>query len=288
MKFSFYPGCSLKGVSNNYEQSLYAISKALGIELVELEDWNCCGATSYMSINELLSHVISSRNLAIAEKTGLDLIAACPACYVCVNKANIYMTEDELLRNSIKGILKSAGLEYHGTVRVRHYLDVLVKDIGEDVLNNLVKNNLNGLKVACYYGCQVVRPWCDFDDQEMPFKLDGFIKILGGEPVHFPLKAYCCGGALLTTQENVALSLSYKLLKCASDCGAEIIITTCPMCQINLEGYQKRINRAFGSNFDMPIIYFTQMIGYALGVSIGELAINRNFNYKRIIERMHV
>jgi heterodisulfide reductase subunit B len=288
MKFSYYPGCSLKGVSNNYEQSLYAISKALDIELVELDDWNCCGATSYMSINELLSHVLCSRNLAIAEKTGLDLIAACPACYVCVNKANIYMTEDELLRNSIKGILKSAGLEYHGTVRVRHFLDVLVKDIGEDVLSNLLKNSLNGIKVACYYGCQVVRPWCDFDDQEMPLKLDELIKILGGEPVKFPLKTSCCGGALLTTQENVALKLSYKLLKCAVDNGAEIIITTCPMCQINLEGYQRKINRAFGSNFDMPIIYFTQMIGYALGISIGELAINRNFNYKRIIERMHV
>ena len=164
-------------------------------------------------------------------------------------------------------------MEYHGTVRVRHLLDVFVNDIGYDDIKAKVKRSLDGLKVAAYYGCQMVRPRPSFDHPENPQSLDRLITSLGGEPVPFPLKARCCGGSLIISEEALALELIRKILDSASANGAQCLVTPCPLCQTNLDAYQSRVNRRFKTNFDLPVLFFTQLMGIAFGLREDELGL---------------
>ena len=274
MEFSYYPGCSLEGMNKAYDKSARLVSKTLGIGLTELNDWNCCGASAYMSIQELRAHLLSARNLAIAEREKKDLVVVCPACLTTLTKSNHYMGEDLKLRRTIASALKAANLQYLGTVKVRHLLEVLVNEIGEQEIKTKVTRPLTSLKVAPYYGCQFTRPFGEFDDKEFPVMLDTLLKWLGAEPVNFPLKAKCCGGMLMTTNEPVGLGLVRSLLDCATQNGAECIATICPLCHITLEAYQGNVNKKFATSFEMPTLYFTQLMGLAFGFSRKELGIN--------------
>lgn len=276
IRYSYFPGCSLKGISLPYDMSTQSVCRALGVELMELEDWNCCGATAYMSINEFISFAISARNLALAEKTGLDIVAPCSACFTVLNKTNHYLHEDGTLKSKVDECLAAAGLEYRGSIRVRHLLDVVVNDVGSQTIEKEVKTRLEDLKVAPYYGCQIVRPSSDFDHSEFPQSLDRLMESVGAEVTYFPLKTYCCGGSLIASREHAALELIYRLLRCALENGANCIVTTCPMCHTNLEGYQGKVNRKFGSRFNLPVLYFTQVLGLALGLSAADLGLERN------------
>lgn len=246
MEFSYYPGCSLEGMNKAYDKSARLVSKTLGIGLTELNDWNCCGASAYMSIQELRAHLLSARNLAIAEREKKDLVVVCPACLTTLTKSNHYMGEDLKLRRTIASALKAANLQYLGTVKVRHLLEVVVNEIGEQEIKTKVTRPLTSLKVAPYYGCQFTRPFGEFDDKEFPVMLDTLLKWLGAEPVNFPLKAKCCGGMLMTTNEPVGLGLVRSLLDCATQNGAECIATICPLCHITLEAYQGNVNKKIG------------------------------------------
>ncbi|MGB9024119.1 MAG: CoB--CoM heterodisulfide reductase iron-sulfur subunit B family protein [Candidatus Bathyarchaeia archaeon] len=274
MEFSYYPGCSLEGMNKAYDKSARLVSKTLGIGLTELNDWNCCGASAYMSIQELRAHLLSARNLAIAEREKKDLVVVCPACLTTLTKSNHYMGEDLKLRRTIASALKAANLQYLGTVKVRHLLEVVVNEIGEQEIKTKVTRPLTSLKVAPYYGCQFTRPFGEFDDKEFPVMLDTLLKWLGAEPVNFPLKAKCCGGMLMTTNEPVGLSLVRSLLDCATQNGAECIATICPLCHITLEAYQGNVNKKFATSFEVPTLYFTQLMGLAFGFSRKELGIN--------------
>jgi len=274
MEFSYYPGCSLEGMNKAYDKSARLVSKTLGIGLTELNDWNCCGASAYMSIQELRAHLLSARNLAIAEREKKDLVVVCPACLTTLTKSNHYMGEDLKLRRTIASALKAANLQYLGTVKVRHLLEVVVNEIGEQEIKTKVTRPLTSLKVAPYYGCQFTRPFGEFDDKEFPVMLDTLLKWLGAEPVNFPLKAKCCGGMLMTTNEPVGLGLVRSLLDCATQNGAECIATICPLCHITLEAYQGNVNKKFATSFEMPTLYFTQLMGLAFGFSRKELGIN--------------
>jgi len=274
MEFSYYPGCSLEGMNKAYDKSARLVSKTLGIDLTELNDWNCCGASAYMSIQELRAHLLSARNLAIAEREKKDLVVVCPACLTTLTKSNHYMGEDLKLRRTIASALKAANLQYLGTVKVRHLLEVVVNEIGEQEIKTKVTRPLTSLKVAPYYGCQFTRPFGEFDDKEFPVMLDTLLKWLGAEPVNFPLKAKCCGGMLMTTNEPVGLGLVRSLLDCATQNGAECIATICPLCHITLEAYQGNVNKKFATSFEMPTLYFTQLMGLAFGFSRKELGIN--------------
>ena len=273
--YTYFPGCSCssEGGAKAYSRSIQSVSRVLDSEFKELDDWNCCGSTPSGSVDELGSFCMAARDLALAEKIGFDLVTPCSACYVIFNRANSYLKQYPELKAKVDESLAAGGLAYHGTVRARHVLDILTSDIGYDVIKSKVKKNLNGLKVAPYYGCQVVRPGFGFDHPEQPQSLDKLIVSLGGEPTPFPLKTRCCGGSLIITEEDLALGLIRKLLDSALSNGAECLITVCPLCQTNLDAYQSRVNKKFKTNFNLPVLFFTQLMGVAFGLSEKELGL---------------
>jgi heterodisulfide reductase subunit B len=277
MKYAYFPGCSLKGLGRAYEESLLPVMERLGVELVELDDWNCCGATAYMSVDESKACILAARNLAIAEKTGAyDLVAPCNACYLVLNKTKHYIEESPEINGSVQRALGTAGLRYSGKTLVRHPLDILVNDVGLDVIREKVVRPLKGLKVAPYYGCQVVRPYATFDDAWNPTTMDRLLATLGAEVVPYPLKTKCCGGSLTGTLPETGLRLTYILLKEAVRRGADVIATICPLCQFNLDAYHDQLARQWGP-VPIPTVYFTQLMGLAFGLPESQLGLNRNF-----------
>jgi len=277
MEYLYYPGCSLEAAARPYDESLKAVFHALGVQLKELDDWNCCGATIYMSVDEPTSLAISARNLALAEGDhGRDLVAPCSACYTVLLKTNRFLRESPELKSKVDQILGQVGLRYDLSVNVRHPLDILVNDVGLDAIARAAKRNLGGIVFAPYYGCQIVRPERGFDEAEYPTKMDRLFETLGAKAAYFPMKTRCCGGMLMTTFAEVALQLVKELLECAVENGAQCVVTTCPMCQINVEAYQKRVNKRFGTTFDVPVLFFTQLLGLALGCSDKDLGLQRN------------
>lgn len=277
MEYLYYPGCSLESAGRPYDESLRAVFRALGVALKELDDWNCCGATIYMSVDEPTSLAITARNLALAERDGgRELVAPCSACYTVLLKTNRFLRESPELKGKVDRILGEVGMRYEGTVRVRHPLDILANDVGVDAIARVAKRRLEGVHYAPYYGCQIVRPERGFDDPEHPTRMDVLFERLGARAVDYPMKTRCCGGMLMTTFPEVALELVKELLACAVENGAQCMVTTCPMCQVNVEAYQKRVNKKFGTAFDIPVLFFTQLLGLALGCSEKELGLQRN------------
>jgi heterodisulfide reductase subunit B len=252
--------------SQPYDQSTRAVFDRLGLGLHELEDWNCCGATVYMSVKETVSFAISARNLALAEPLGRDIVAPCSACYLVLNKTNRFLRELPELNANVNDALSAAGLKYDGTVRVRHPLEVLVNDVGIDEIARRASRRLDGLRIAEYYGCQIIRPERTFDDQEFPMTMDRLFAALGAQNVYFPMKVRCCGGMLMTTANDVAEKLCGDLIECALFNGADCLVTTCPLCQMNLAGYQGSLSKRFGKDLHIPVLWFTELLGLALGI----------------------
>jgi heterodisulfide reductase subunit B len=271
--YSYFPGCSLEVTNKAYDISTRNVARVLGLEMVELEDWNCCGATAYMAIHEKRAFVLSGSNLALSEKAGRDLVTVCSGCYLVLHKTNRYLNADPHLRAEVGKALEAGGMEYRGTVRVRHFLDVVVNDLGREVIERHVVRPLDGLKVACYYGCQIGRPFGDIDDPEFPTSMDRLMQWLGAEPVPFSQKAKCCGGMLMTTTPEIGRRLSGRLLRSARGARADCIATACPLCQVNLEAYQDKISASLGGDCRLPVLYFTQLLGGALGLGEKELAL---------------
>ena len=285
MNYLYYPGCSLHSTGRAYQESMLSVFKALEIPLEELDDWNCCGATSYFAIDQTEAFTLAARNLELAENQSgngnANLVAPCAACYLVLTKTQHYLTTYPDIKAKVNAALDKVGLHYEGKTTVRHPLDVLVNDYGLDKIAKRVKRPLKGLKVACYYGCQVVRPFATFDDAMYPTTMDRLVKALGGEPIDWPLKTRCCGGSLTGTIQEAGLRLSRALLVDAQKRKADILITCCPLCQHNLECYQDRINRKMDAHIDLPVAYFTQLVGVALGLPEKELGIHRLFNKPR-------
>ncbi len=275
--FAYFPGCSLNGLGKPYDESLRAVFAHLGLGLHEIPDWNCCGATTYMSVNEESAVALAARNLALAEQMNLEVIAPCSACYLVLNKAQHALLEYPKVAASVHKGLSAIGLEYHGHASVRHPLDVLMNDVGLDAIKARVRHPLAGYRVAPYYGCQIIRPYGAFDDPLRPVLLDRLMTWLGAEVVEYPVKSRCCGGTLMGTMENIGLRLNYLLLKEAKGRGANVLTTVCPLCQYNLEAYQGPMRRAFGENVDLPVVYFTQLMGLAFGLAPQALGLQRNF-----------
>ncbi|MBI4315560.1 MAG: CoB--CoM heterodisulfide reductase iron-sulfur subunit B family protein [Chloroflexi bacterium] len=282
MNYGYYPGCSLERNAAAYDVSTRAVAAHLGLGLDELEDWNCCGATEYIAINKLAAYALIGRNLALAQKQlhapgngrlaadgRAQLVAPCSACFLNLRKADRYLQDDETLRTATNEALAAGGLHYDpGTIFVRHLLDVMVNDVGFEEIKRRVTKPLAGLRVAPYYGCLLVRPRIggELSNAEYPTELDQLMKALGAEVVDFPLKAHCCGGHMTQISAEVAYELLRRLLQNAADYKADVIVTLCPMCQLNLDAYQSRVNQHFGAGFNLPILYFTQMMGLAFGL----------------------
>lgn len=273
-QYSYYPGCSSGATAVGLGLSTQAVARPLDMELIELEDWNCCGSAPYGSLDEPESVVVVARNLALAEKKGLDLVTPCSSCFITMYGANLRLKEHPRLMSQVNEALAVANLEYHGGVRVRHLVEVLFNDVTPEGIAARVKRSLNGLKVAPYYGCQLVRPDYGFDDTENPRSLDLLVESLGAEAVPFPLKNRCCGGSLVIPEESLALGLIRKLLDNAVENGAQCIVTPCPLCQTNLDAYQPRVNGKFKTRFNIPVFFVTQLIGLALGLDARSLGIS--------------
>jgi heterodisulfide reductase subunit B len=277
INYTYFPGCSAsEGGAKAYNWSAQAVCKALDVDLIELEDWNCCGSTPSGAVDELGAYCMAARDLALGEMKSLDMVTPCSACYVIFNRTNTYLNGYPKFKARVNEALAAGGLKYDGTLKVRHLLDVLTTDVGYDAIAERVKKPLGELKVAPYYGCQVVRPDFGFDNTESPESLDKLVASLGAEPTPFPLKARCCGGSLIISEEDVALGLIRKLLESATNNGAECLVTVCPLCQTNLDAYQSRVNKKFKTNYQLPIMFFTQLMGIAFGLSEEDLGLKTN------------
>jgi len=272
LRYTYYPGCSLHATGVAYDKSMRAVFDKLGAELVELEDWNCCGATSYTSVKKTVAYAISARNLALAEKAGDDVVAPCSACYYVLNRTRQSIEEQPELRRHVTESLAEAELKIELPPPVRHPLEVLLTDIGIDRILAAQTHSIIGFRPACYYGCQIVRPYPAVDeDPELPMAMEKLFSALGAEPVDYPPKVRCCGGMMVATFPEVAQQLSDELTGWAREREANCIVTVCPLCQANLD--LMNVDGRRGSPDPLPVIYFTQLIGLALGCTPKEVGL---------------
>lgn len=288
MRYGYYPGCSLERNASAYHTSLMAVAERLGVEFAEVDDWNCCGATEFIAVNRLRAYALAGRNLALAadqarSTNGADqaqLVAPCSACFLNLSKVDRYLEDSPALAADVNAALAAGGLHYEaGSLRIRHLLDVIVNDVGYEQIAARVNSPLRGMRIAPYYGCLIVRPGFRerFDDPEYPTSLDKLMRVLGAQVVDFPLKTHCCGGHMTQISRDVALELIRRLLKNAADYQADMIVTLCPMCQLNLDAFQESVNEQFGTNYRIPILFFTQLMGLAFGLSPAALGIGKEF-----------
>ncbi len=273
-RYAYFPGCSAETVSASYHLSTIETGARLGVRFEEIEDWNCCGATPYTNVDELLANTLCARNLAIAERTGLDVVAPCNACFKNLYHANRHLQADADLAEHINFALEADDLHYAGSARVHHLIHVFVRDVGLDAIRQKVTHPLKGLKVAAYYGCQLVRPdRGDGFDPAGPRYFEDLVAALGAKPVDFAQRLRCCGASLMIGHRRAALAMVRDLLRGAATAGADVIATACPLCQLNLECYQQDVNREFGTAYAIPVLYFTQLMGLAMGIAAKKLGI---------------
>lgn len=274
MKYNYFPGCSAESTARDMHESTMAVSKALGIELVEPKGWSCCGATAGHQTDRFLSVALPAASLAKVKDDGLDMVVSCAACYNRMEVANHEIKNSAGMR---KDVGEALGRDYDGSVNVRHFLEVLLEDVGIEQIKEYSKLSLNGLKVACYYGCLLVRPHevTNFDDPENPTSLDKLVTSLGAISLDWPHKVECCGGGLSMSRIDVVVSLTDSILEMAQASGAQCITVACPMCQINLDMRQLDIKKQMGKSYDMPIVYITQLLGLCLGISPDKLGLDK-------------
>lgn len=281
--YLFYPGCSMTRSARPYLDSFMALREDLGIDVEEVRDWNCCGATEYAAVHGGAAHALVARNLALAEQQvdgTRTLLAGCSACYLNLAKTDHMMRDDARFGDRVNEALAAGDLHYDpGSVLVRHVLDVLYNDVGLEAVRSRVVRPLHGLRVAPYYGCMIVRPDPDhrFGSQEYPLEMDRLLRALGVEVVNYPLKTQCCGGHMTQISPPVAYELIRRLVQGAEQNEAHLIVTLCPMCQLNLDAFQGDMNDYFDTDYHIPILYFTQLLGLALGHEPAELGLGREF-----------
>ncbi|MFZ5595653.1 MAG: CoB--CoM heterodisulfide reductase iron-sulfur subunit B family protein [Bacillota bacterium] len=258
MKLSYYPGCSLESTAKEYNSSALAVSKALGIDLIEIKDWSCCGATSAHSVNQLLSYALPARNIDLAQKSGYDLAIPCAACYSRLKRTDHVLRNDPCKKKEIEDIVN---FRYTGDIRVMSLLETYSTKLEPAEIAKKVKKPLTGLKVACYYGCLLVRPpeiTC-FDNPEYPMSMDRLMKAIGAEPVKWSYKTDCCGASQSMTSSQRVVKMVSRIIDMAEEAGAQAIVTACPLCQMNFESRRE-------ARQTIPAFFFTELIGLALGL----------------------
>jgi len=273
VKYAYYPGCSLESTAWDFDRSTRAVCRALGIKLEEIPDWVCCGSTPAHATNVLLSVALPVVNLQKAQAMGAAVMTACASCYSRLRTANHKVRNEPDQRAQVERITEAA---YDGGVAVHHVLDVLLNHLGPEEIRHKVTRRLTGLRAASYYGCLLSRPpeIVAFDNPEHPTCMDDLVAAVGAEPVEWPYKTECCGAGLSMTRSEVVARLSHKLLSMAHRAGARCIVVACPLCQVNLDLRQADAKKAHGDLPDMPILYITQLLGLALGLSPDELGLS--------------
>ena len=279
-EYAFFPGCSSqKGASaSNYLTSVESMCQTLDIKLTEIPDWNCCGASvSYAEAGELPRHVMNARNFALSEQNlpGQDIVATCAACWLGARESKERLEHNSSLMADTQVALQEAGLNIKVIPEVRHMVEVLIEDFGYDGLKKPVKKPLDGLKFAGYVGCQTNRPFGILGESyENPMYLDKLIETVGAEAVPYDQKVTCCGGALAFSEPDKAQAQIKDILESAYDNGAEMLVTPCPLCQANTEVYQGQINKKHGTKFNMPVLYYSQLLTLAYGGSAKDAGLN--------------
>lgn len=276
MNYTYYPGCSLSGSAMEYDVSTRAMMARLGISLTEIEDWNCCGATAAEAVSSLLCSSLGARNLALAERMdpSSDILVPCSACYLNLKKVEVARGQDPELAKNLDTILAGEALAINNPPKVRHLLDVLVNDITPGtILKNIVRP-LTGISIVPYYGCQCLRPYAVFDNPEAPTSMDALLAACGARVADWEMGARCCGASSMSTKPKTARELVRKILMDAR--GADAIATVCPMCQLNLEGFQREISRKASTDLAISVLYLPQIIGLALGLDQSALKLEKN------------
>lgn len=276
MKYAYYPGCSLTCSAVEYDISTRAVLEALGVEVHEIPDWTCCGASSVENVDELLSLALPARNLALAERDlpGMEVLAPCSACYLNLRHARERARSERSVAARLGEALDVEGLTLAAAAPVRHLLDVLANDIGPERIQEACVRDLSGLAIAPYYGCQALRPYPDFDDPVRPRSMDGLIRALGAEPVEWDMGARCCGASLMVTHKEAALDAVSAILGAVQ--GAHAVVTVCPMCQMNLEAYQGEALARAGGGERVSVLYLPQLLGLGLGLDQKEVGMHRS------------
>ena len=273
MKIAYYPGCSLHSTGVEYDISTRKVCEAIGIELVEIKDWICCGASPAHQCDELMSVALPAKNLALAARTDnlKEVCAPCASCYSRLKFTQERMT-DENMKKNVEQIIATA---YPEDIKVLHMLDVIIEKAGIDAIKEKLARSLGGIKVACYYGCLMTRPPKITGKQqfENPTDMESVMEALGAEPLDWNMKTFCCGAEFALTQTDVVLELTKKILADAEWVGADVISVGCPLCHANLDGRQQQINKKFNTNFRIPVFYFTELIGLALGIEAKDLGL---------------
>jgi heterodisulfide reductase subunit B len=258
LKVSYYPGCSLHATGKEYDQSMKSVSHALGIELKEVDDWSCCGASSAHSTNFDLSIALSARNLISAEKNALDVMVPCAACFNRFKMAEHHLKADKELKTKIEDVV---GAKYQGGIAIRNPIDIIFNEIGIDTLAAKVVKPLTGLKPVSYYGCLLLRPpdVCEFENYENPFMLDKILGTIGADVRNWSYKTDCCGGSLAISKTSIVVDMCDKLMSAAREAGANCVVTACPLCMANLDMRPS-------SGLKLPVFYFTELIALAMGL----------------------
>lgn len=272
--YAFFPGCSMESTAADFLLSTMGVAEALGIRLEEIPDWTCCGSTPAHATDSLLAASLPARNLALAQDMGVeDVVVCCAACYSRLAGANLALRGDEALRAQVAD---ATGSDYSGGLRVRHFLQVLMDDLGLSEIRDSVVQKLAGLKPACYYGCLLTRPreLSILEDPEDPQLMEYLVRALGAEPVEWPYKTECCGASFAISRTEKVHSLCRDILTMAKDSGANSVVVACPLCQSNLDLRQSDIEQSAGE-IGLPVFYFTQLLGLALGLSEKSLGIDK-------------
>ncbi len=296
-RVAYYPGCALEGTGHAYNRSTKEVGKALGLDLVELKNWNCCGAMEVKNIDPKIQTYLSARNLNISDEMGFDkVMAPCNGCYHNLKKAEYDLAKDPESAEVNERLSAKAGHKAYkpGKVETIHALDWIKRAMSEEELAKRVKNSLKGMKVANYYGCMYTRPRHIFPEKDKgpgsestakPHFMDDILATAGAENVDFPLKTACCGGAHSLSDSDISTKLVLNILTTAEACGAEVIATECPTCHSGLEMHQVRAEKVLGRKTNVKILYFTQLLGMALGLSASKVGVQENFSDPRELLR---
>lgn len=275
MKYAYYPGCSLHATAKSFDMSVKQTCSRLGIDLWEIPDWACCGASTAHSLDHLLGLALPAKTLVPAEEKGLDILAPCAACWQRLVRSNYEVKNNPEMREKIN---EAIGADLKGTSNVVSIMEA-VYNTGLDKIEAMVTRPLEGLKIASYYGCYYVKTpkIAHIDDTENPHMIDDMMAALGAEIVDWPFRTECCGASLVFTDKDTTFRLTQKVLDMASKCGADLVVTACPICQMNLDMRQSQINKKFGAQLDLPVMYFTQIMAYAMGATPAEIGLSKNY-----------
>lgn len=277
LKYAFFLGCTIPYRVISYEISARKVFDKLGVELVEMPDANCCGLPVDPANHEM-TLALSARNLCLAEQQNLNIVTLCTGCATTLRKTNTLLKTDKKMRDQINGILKQIGMEFKGTIEVKHMIQVLKEDLGFEKVKNAVQKPLSSLRVAEHIGCHLLRPvrYMGWDDPEDARTVHDLIELTGAKCLDYLDEAECCGYTVIAIDDQVALQLTREKLNHVKMVGAQALITVCPSCHLMFDVNQSRIERAFNENYNLPVLHYTQLLGLAMGMSPNELAIKEN------------